>query len=120
MMEELADLTSDRRELLGAVQNIADGLEEVNQRFRQHAVGYRYEHRNIVRVDSELMHAKVVKEALALLDDPMFQVANTDFATAYEHYRTGKLRDCNTAALRALESVLKAICDARSWSYAPG
>jgi hypothetical protein len=40
--------------------------------------------------------------------------------TAHRHLREGKLRDCNTAALRAMENALKVICDARGWVYQKG
>jgi hypothetical protein len=40
--------------------------------------------------------------------------------TAHRHLREGKRRDCNTAALRSMENVLKVICDARGWTYEKG
>jgi len=39
---------------------------------------------------------------------------------AHRHLREGNRRDCNTAALRSMENVLKVICDARGWIYQKG
>jgi hypothetical protein len=63
------------------------------------------------------MYAQVVKEALCLLSGPAFEEANTEFIKAHRHLREGNQRDCNTAALRAVETV---ICDARGWTYQKG
>jgi Domain of unknown function (DUF7014) len=96
------------------------GLNELNERFLQYRVGYQFENGNIIRVDSQYVHAEVVKEALRLLHEPEFVAANNEFMTAHRHLRDGNLRDCNTAALRATENVLKVICDARRWPSQPG
>ncbi len=101
-------------------QDAADGLDEVNARFRNAGAGYQYEAGEIIRVDSQFVHAEVVKPALELLTAPEFVRANEEFRTAHQHYRSGKLRDCNTAALRCMETVLKVICNARGWTYDPG
>jgi hypothetical protein len=66
------------------------------------------------------VHTEVVKEALRLLSEPGFGEANDEFMTAHRHLREGNLRDCNTAALRAMENVLKVICDSRGWTYEKG
>jgi hypothetical protein len=62
----------------------------------------------------------VVKEALRLLHEPEFVTANDEFMIAHRHLRGGNLRDCNTAALRATENVLKVICDTKEWPRQPG
>jgi hypothetical protein len=95
----------------------ADGLAELNERFLRAGVGYQFENGEIIRVDSQYVHAEVVREALQLLHEPGFAEANDEFTTAHRHLREGKQRDCNTAALRATENVLKVICDARGWTY---
>ena len=40
--------------------------------------------------------------------------------TAHRHYRAGEFKDCVTAAHRAFESMLKAICDREGWTYGKG
>lgn len=104
----------------GAEQRGDRALEEVNQRFEQHAIGYQFENGRIIRVDSKLAHAEIIKPALKLLTSALFDKANQEFMTAHTHYRTGDFKDCVTAANRAFESMLKAICDAESWTYEKG
>jgi hypothetical protein len=55
-----------------------------------------------------------------LLCEPKFEEANNEFIMAHRHLREGNRRDCNTAALRSMENVLKVICDARGWIYRKG
>lgn len=104
----------------GAEQKAADSIDEVNGRFEQHAVGYRFENRYIIRVDSKLTHAEIIKPVLKLLLAPIFTKANDDFMTAHRHYRASEFKDCVTASHRAFESMLKAICDVEKWEYAKG
>jgi hypothetical protein len=104
----------------GATADPAEGLVELNERFRQHGIGYQFENGEIIRVDSQYVHAEVMKEALRLLPEPGFEQANDEFMKAHRHLREGSLRDANTAALRAMETVLKVICDARGWAYQKG
>jgi hypothetical protein len=101
----------------GATVRPSEGLAELNQRFLRAGVGYQFENGQIIRVDNQYVHEEIVKEALRLLREPDFGEANTEFMKAHRHLREGSLRDCSTAALRAMENVLKVICDARGWTY---
>jgi hypothetical protein len=106
----------------GAIGNPDEGVVELNQRFLQHSVGYQFENGEIIRIDSQYVHSEVVKEALRLLCEPELKEANDEFMKAHRYLREGggSLRDCNTAALRAMENTLKVICDARGWDYQKG
>jgi hypothetical protein len=98
---------------------IADGaISELNHRFKEHGVGYQYEDQ-IIRVDSQLLHAEAVKPALTLLNEKEYAGAQQEFLSAYEHYRHGKNKEALNDALKAFESTLKAICDKRGWAYGP-
>src|ERR1019366_10647117 len=44
----------------GAEQKAADAIEEINARFEQHSVGYRFDNGQIIRVDSKLTHAEII------------------------------------------------------------
>jgi hypothetical protein len=122
LMTRLAvtDQTTSNAYHRGALEDPAEGLVELNQRFLRGGVGYQFEKGQIIRVDSQYVHAEVVKEALRLLGEPGFEEANAEFMKAHRHLREGNLRDCNTAALRAMETVLKVICDARGWTRQTG
>lgn len=104
----------------GAEEKAEDSIDEINQRFEQHAVGYQFESGQIIRVDSKAAHAEIVRPALRLLTVPIFVKANEEFLSAHKHYREGSFKDCVTAANRAFESTLKAICDTELWTYDKG
>lgn len=98
----------------------ADHLEEINYRLRQSGVGYQVEGNQIVRVDSQYVHAEVVKPALALLADAEFEGARQEFLAAHSHYRAKENRQAVAMAANALESTFKAIFDRKGWPYAKG
>ena len=95
--------------------NIDEAINELNQRFREHGVGYQYENGQIIRVDSEFIHAEAVKPALQLLSKPMYQGAQEEFLRAHEHYRQGRYDEALTDCLKAFESTMKIIIHKRSW-----
>ncbi len=94
-------------------------IGELNARFREHAIGYQFAEGEIVRVDSELLHAEVVKPALSLLRAPEFAGAQEEFLKAHEHYRHKRQKEALAECLKALESVMKAICAKRQWPHDP-
>ena len=94
-----------------------DAIEELNQRFKEHGVGYQFTNRQIVRIDSEFTHTEIVKPALRLLGQKQYAGAQQEFLKAHEHYRKGNAKEALNECLKAFESVMKAICDKRRWSY---
>lgn len=95
--------------------NADDALAELNERFKEHGVGYQFESGEIIRVDSQFLHAEAVKPTLAVLRDKNFKGANEEFLKAHEHYRHGRYKECLVDALKAFESTMKTICSLRSW-----
>ncbi|AFZ55745.1 hypothetical protein H6G54_21605 [Anabaena cylindrica FACHB-243] len=96
-----------------------EAIEELNFRFREHGLGYQYESGEIIRVDSQIIHAEAVKPVLHLLSDPQFQGANEEFLKAHEHYRHGNYKECLNECLKAFESTMKIICNKQGWSFKP-
>lgn len=97
---------------------VADqALTEINRRFLEHGVGFRYESDQIIRVDSEVVHAEVVRPALALLHDAKFKGAEAEFHSAFEHYRHGRAKETLTDCLKSIESTMKSIAAARKWKH---
>jgi hypothetical protein len=94
-----------------------DAINELNHRFRERRIGYQYESGMIVKIESHIMHAEVVKPALIFLSDPMYKGANEEFLKAHEHYRKGGYKECLNECLKAFESCLKIICKKRRWHY---
>ena len=92
-------------------------IDELNDRFKEHGVGYQFVSGQIIRIDSELTHEEIVKPALALLHDKAFSGAQEEFLRAHEHYRHGRDKEVLNECLKAFESTMKVICDKRQWEY---
>lgn len=95
--------------------NVASAIEELNGRFNEHGIGYRFESSRIIRVDSQFMHAEVVKPVLELLSEHNFNGANNEFIKAHEHYRHRRYEECINEASKAFESTMKSICASKGW-----
>ncbi|BCG73406.1 hypothetical protein MesoLj113a_45640 [Mesorhizobium sp. 113-1-2] len=94
-------------------------IEELNTRFKEHGVGYQFVDGDVIRVDSELIHAEAVKPALRLLNTKNYKGAHEEFLKAYEHYRHGNIKEALNECLKSFESAMKSICDKRKWTYDP-
>lgn len=101
----------------GRTQTATDALEELNQRFREHGIGYQVENGKIIRVDSQFEHTEVVKPVLSLLREEDFAGANDEFLKAHEHHRHGRQKECIAECLKAFESTMKVICAQRGWAH---
>lgn len=97
-------------------QNPDEAIADLNQRFREHGIGYQYTDGILVRVDSQFVHDQVVKPALVLLHEAGFHGASDEFMTAFDKHRKGDTKGAIADALKAFESTMKAICDARKWA----
>lgn len=95
-------------------------IDELNHRFREHGAGYQYESGKMIQVDSQWIHSEVVKSALSMLSDPMYEGANEEFLRAHDHYRAERYKECLNDCLKAFESSIKAICETRGWTYNDG
>jgi AbiJ N-terminal domain 4 len=113
----MSQMTDWERQKEGLKTSPSEAIEELNGRFREHGVGYRYEDGLLVRIDSEMLHSEVTAPALQLLHEEGFEGPLQEFMSAHEHHRKGETKDANVDALNALESTLKAICDKRKWKY---
>lgn len=98
-------------------QHPDDAIANLNERFREHGIGYQYAHGQIMRIDSQYVHAEAVKPALTLLSDPAFSGPQDEFLKAHKHYREGKYKESINEALKAFESTMKTICTQRGWAY---
>ena len=92
-------------------------IYELNQRFREHSIGYQFENGQIIRLDSEFIHVEAVKPALHLLSNPQYKGAQEEFLKAHEHYRHQRYSEALVECLKAYESTLKIILDKNKWEY---
>jgi hypothetical protein len=102
-----------------AASKVDSALEELNRRLRDGGVGYQFIDREIIRVDSQLLHAELVLPALKLLRQIEYAGAQEEYLSAHEHFRHGRSKEALTECLKAFESMLKAICVKRAWEYNP-
>ncbi|MDC7746216.1 STM4504/CBY_0614 family protein [Rhizobium binxianense] len=112
--------TIDYMNRTGYNERADEAITDLNIRFKENSVGYQYIDGEIVRVDSELIHAEAVKPALRLLNTKEYAGPHQEFLNAYEHYREGRNKEALNDCLKAFESTMKAICDKRGWIYKPG
>ena len=94
-----------------------EAIAELNHRFQEHRVGYQYESGQIIRIDSEFIHSEAMKPALKMLSDPMYEGANEEFRKAHKHYRKRRYKECMNECLKAFESCIKTICEAKGWNH---
>ncbi|MBX7488850.1 hypothetical protein K3177_10025 [Qipengyuania sp. GH25] len=97
-----------------------EAIDEINYRLREGGVGYQIEDGRVIRVDSEYVHAEVIKPALALLSEDGFEGPREEFLAAHGHYRAGEHRQAVAMAANALESTFKAIFDKKGWEHKKG
>lgn len=114
-------ITEDHGYQYNTVRNIEpeDAVAELNERFREHGVGFQFESNELLRVDSEFLHAEAVKPVLTVLRGSGFQGANEEFLLAHEHYRNGRYKECLVDCLKAFESAMKSVCRLRGWATQP-
>jgi hypothetical protein len=99
-------------------QDADDAIAEFNGRCKEHGLGYSFVLGQIVRVDSQYVHAEAVVPALTLLHTVDFKGPSDEFMKAHEHFRKGRHKEAIVEALKAFESTMKAICDRERWAYA--
>ncbi|MGH1438455.1 MAG: STM4504/CBY_0614 family protein [Lewinella sp.] len=94
-------------------------IQELNDRFKEHGIGYQFEGGEIIRVDSTYIHSQITKPVISLLWDEKFIGANEEYLKAHEHYRHGRNKECLTECLKAFESTMKIICTEKGWEHKP-
>jgi hypothetical protein len=109
-----------QRNRCGIKVDADDAIAELNQRFLEHGIGYQFTGGELIRMDSQYVHAEVVTAAIALLHEEGFEGASNEFMKAHEHYRKGNSKEAINEALKAFESTMKTICDLRNLSYDKG
>lgn len=94
-----------------------DAINELNERFKEHGIGYSFTACEILRIDSTYIHKEITKPVISLLSNRKFKGANEEYLTAHEHYRHGRNKECLAECLKAFESTLKVICKEKGWAY---
>lgn len=105
--------------LPATVKSINKAFAELNDRFKQHNLGYEVTSGVLVRIDSRAVHAQYVKPALQLLCDEEFAGAEDEYRKAFEARRAGNNKDAILNAGKCFESVLKTICEKKKYPFNP-
>ncbi|MEQ5408415.1 hypothetical protein ABN277_02240 [Enterobacter hormaechei] len=99
-------------------QSADKAIEELNDRFKEAGIGYQFESGEIVKMDSQFIHADVVKPTLQILgSNSTYQGTNDEFLSAHQHYRHQNYKECLNDCLKAFESLMKAIHVKRGWDF---
>ncbi len=98
-------------------EKVNEAISEVNERMKMDGFGYEFTNGQLIRIDSQYVHAEVVKPALYILED--FDGAREEFLSAHEHYRHGAYEECIADCNKSFESLMKGICHERGWEYDP-
>jgi len=96
-----------------------DAISDLNDRFKEHGLGFSFDAGMLLRIDSTLTHNEITKPTISLLANPVFSGANEEYLVAHEHYRHGRNKECLTECLKAFESTMKVICTEKGWSFDP-
>jgi hypothetical protein len=94
---------------------VTEAIDELNQRFKEHGVGYYYIDGKLIRVDSEFIHKETVKPVLVVLRQKGYESAEREFLAAHEHYRHGRNSEALVECYKAFESIMKIIATKRNW-----
>ncbi|OSI24695.1 STM4504/CBY_0614 family protein [Neisseria dumasiana] len=97
--------------------NFQEKINELNERFKENGVGYQYENKQIIRIDSQFIHSETVKPVLILLNQEIYKGAQQEFLNAHEHYRHHRYQEAMVDCLKAYESTLKIILKKHHWDY---
>jgi hypothetical protein len=84
-------------------QKFDRAVTELNAGFREYGIGYQYENGEMVRVESQFIHAEVVKPALVL-------------PSAKEYAEAKAKPQCLNDRVKTFESTMKATCTKRECS----
>ena len=115
---DVIDLLIDRIKInnIDRGKKIDGVIERLNYRFRSNGFGYLIENYKIIRIDSLLTHAEIIKPVLYLLsNNPLYKSANREMLQAFDHYKNGNYKAAITEACNSVESVLKVICHQKKW-----
>lgn len=96
---------------------VSDAIKELNNRFKQHNLGYEFINSQLIRIDNTLIHKEIVKPALILLSEEGFEGAEDEITKAYEARRKGDNKNAILNSCKSFESTMKTICEKKGYAY---
>lgn len=117
--QKIRSMFQEYRRKAGTKLNPDQAITELNERFKEHGIGYSYEGGEIIKIDSTFIHSEITKPTINLLYNQKFAGANEEYLRAHDHYRHNRNKECLAECLKAFESTLKIICQEKNWNYKP-
>ena len=102
-----------------AKKSTVDAIDELNERFQQHRIGYEFIDGALIRIDNMHIHREYVKPALNLLHTNGFDGAEEEYMKAFDAIRKHDNKSAIINAEKAFESAMKTICAKRGFPYDP-
>lgn len=96
-----------------------EAISQLNERFDQHHLGFQFTGGEVMRRDSQFVHAEITENAARLLTAPGFEGPDQEFLNAHKSYLKGNTKEAIRETLNAFESTLKVICTQRKWKFDP-
>lgn len=97
--------------------SVEEAIDTLNKCFLEYGIRCQFENGQIIRIDSQVAHAEIVHPAIVLLAERRYTNANDEYMKAHEHYRRGDYSACVVECRKSFESVMKIICEKRSWRW---
>lgn len=97
--------------------NSNEVINEINDRFKLHGIGYQYLNFKILRLDSIILNSQLVEKTFTLLNSEKYKNVNTEFLTAHDHFRHKRNSDCVVWCLKSFESTIKIIANENNWTF---
>lgn len=99
----------------GAAEECEKKIARFNARLREGGIGYQYEGGEIIKVNSQFLHAEIVVPVLMLISDSKFESVEKEYRMAHKYFREGDYEGCLVECAKAFESTLKIIGKERGW-----
>lgn len=103
------------RYISNSIDDAQPFIQELNQRFHQHGLGYAFEEGKIRRLDQQFMYAELIKPALQLCEQPGYHEVTQQLLLAHQRLRSGKSERVPELCMEALTLCLQQICKKHNW-----
>lgn len=90
---------------------------DLNDRFKQHHLGYEFTNGMIIKKTNEVTHETIVKPALKLLCDEEFKGAEDEYLKALKFFRNVENEEAIMNAAKAFESFMKILCSKMHYTF---
>jgi hypothetical protein len=112
---DLAQSYSPRYTYSALTPTVRGIIDTINGRMLEDGFGFQFKDTQLIEITSEFTYSEIVKPALALLADPLFKGADSEFRDAFDEFKARNYDDCIADCGNAFESVIKVIAAQKGW-----